>query len=327
MKLNRWPIEEKHQSRLRFSGQDPDAFLLALLENVGSFVLPGTDGALLAPEILDPFVFLQFVAGLQGNYTINGSPFYGNWRLLVSARRMAERLYAIELEEALARAQNQIDAYDTEVLDAFDASDAAWLNQHQDGLHHQLTELLIDQFQPLIDAGECYYGTLSAEYKGGDRLLAALAEWVSQEFPHEILPDAKAVQDRLNSCLDAGLEDEANLRAFTKQHLPEPAFDALKRLGYRFTKLDGQSRDAGKVPVPVGRFIVNTDIALYLLTFRDAQTIVDAMSMKRLATWPYQWPDPTLPRLGNVPSVADRPEIIIDPISLNSMIGPKILSY
>ncbi len=89
-------------------------------------------------------------------------------------------------------------------------------------------------------------------------------------FPHEILPNDKAVRDRLDGYRDKAYEDEAFLRAFTLKYLPEPAFDALKKLGYRFTKSDGYSRHGGVVPVPVGRIVVNGDIPLYLLTFLDA---------------------------------------------------------
>ena len=327
MILKKWPIEERHQSCLRFGGTDPDKFLLVLLESVGQFVPSGTDGSMLAPEILDPFVFLQFVAGVQGKYTINGSPFFGNWRLITPARRMSERLFAMELAEALTRTEAQLSEYDPEVLDAFDASDCNLLDQRQVGLSEELTNLLINQFQPLIDAGECYYGTIAESFEGGDRLLAALAEWVSEEFPHEILPNDKAVRDRLDGYRDKAYEDEAFLRAFTLKHLPEPAFDALKKLGYRFTKSDGYSRHGGVVPVPVGRIVVNGDLPLYLLTFLDAQAIVDPASMKILAHWPYEWPDRNLPRLANVPSFGDQPNIAIDPLSLNSFVNPKCLTY
>lgn len=327
MILKRWPIEERHQSCLRFGGNDPDKFLLLLLESVGQFVPSGSDGSILAPEILDPFVFLHFVAGLQGKYSINGSPFFGNWRLVTAARRMSERLFAMELAEALTRTETQLSEYDPEVLDAFDASDLDLLNRRQVGLSKELTGLLIDQFQPLIDAGECYYGTIAEGFKGGERLLAALAEWVSEEFPHEILPNEEAVRDRLDGYRDKAYEDETFLRAFTLQHLPEPAFDALKKLGYRFTRSDGFSRHAGTVPVPVRRFVVNGEIPLYLLTFLDAQAIVDPGSMNILTHWPYEWPDSNLPRLANVPSFADQPLIAIDPLSLNSFINPKSLAY
>lgn len=325
MTLNRWPIDEEKRSRLRYGGTNPDEFLLDLLKDVEPFVLPKTDGTVLAPEILDPFIFLQFVAGLQGKYTINGSPFFGNWRLVVCVRRMAERLFALELAEALSRAEEQIALYDAEVLDAFDASDIDWIDRHQEGLQQRLTYLLIDQFQPLIDAGECHYGTMGIGFNGGDRLLAALAEWVAEEFPYEILADAKAVHHRLEKYRKEALSDESYLRAYTNEHLPEPAFDALKKLGYQFSRNDEYSRDAGKVPVPVQRFIVNSETSLYLLTFLDAQVIVEPISMKVLTKWAYEWPKSSHARLNNVPSFADRPSIVIDPISLNSVISQSLI--
>jgi len=315
------------RSRLRYGGGDPDRFLLHLLEDVGPFVLPRTNGTVLAPEILDPFVFLQFVAGIQGKYTINGSPFFGNWRLVVCARRMAERLLAFELVEALAGVEEKIADYDEAVLDAFDFSDFDWLDQHQEGLHRRLTTLLVDQFDPLIEAGECHYGSKGEGYSGGDRLLAALSEWITEEFPSEILRDANAVRDRLQSFRDETLKDDAYLRAFTIQHLPERAFEALKDLGFRFTRSDGSSHNADKVPVPVQRFIVNKETPLYLLTFLDAQAVVEPSSMRVLTQWPYEWLNTRFSRLENVPSIVDRPSLTIDPLSLNSLIISQKLIY
>lgn len=326
--LKRWPIEERHQSRIRYNGRDPDKFLLVLLEQVGTFVLPGTDGSVLAPEILDPFVFLQFVAAIQGKYTINGSPFFGNWRLVGCARRMAESLFAFELEEALAQAEKQVAVYDEQVLDAYDACDFDWLDQHEEGLSERLNELLVNQFQPFIDAGECHYGTSGEGFNGGDRLLAALAEWITDEFPYEVLPNAQAVQSRLDAFQEKVSDVEAFQKAFTRLHLPEGAFEALKQLGYTFKRSAGSSHDGGRVPVSVQRFIVNNDVHLYLLTFLDARVIVEPSSMKVLTQWSYEWEGFASERvLSRVPRFADQPSIVIDPISLNSIIAPRVLAY
>jgi len=164
--LNAWPITPQETSVFVYDGSDPDFASTNMLDGIGDCLQRATYPRHLANELVDPFVFMQFVMGLQD-----------------------------ALASKLADAATALKGFKTAQLDAYDRSDMDALEEET---YQRLFALLDQQFQDLIAQGNCTYGTYAKSAEGGDKLLVALCEWVSKEMPREVLPNRDAVAQRLD---------------------------------------------------------------------------------------------------------------------------------
>jgi len=310
--LNAWPITQDQVAMYAYPGSNPDSAITDMLDEVGDHLQSATYSEHLAETIVDPFVFMQFVTGLQGKYTVNGSPFYQNWRLLPNARRMAARLGADTLATQLAAAETAIKGYDPSLLDAYDRSDTETLGQDR---NDQLFELLDKQFQDSVNQGDCTYGTFSKDVTGGDKLLVALCEWVSAEMPREVLPDQAAVNQRLSENHAWAVNNVENYyEQWVRYYVGDDILSLLNQAGDRF----GAPHNDIMTPqhdstIVFRRFKTTEDKMNVAFMFDDAMILVHQNDMTERARVPlakspvHRRNGPSLRRL------ADKPVFGFDP--------------
>ena len=289
MRLTVWPMTSDEAAQLQYGGGDVDIFATDILDGIGPQLIRRTDGSNLAPDILDPFVFMQFVMGIQGKYSLNGAPFCGNWRLLPAAQRMAGRLGSEALEAELAKAQTELDSFESALLDSYDNADGMKLFRAQpqeirDHIYHTLD----GRFHALVAEGACTFGTSREAHTGGDCLLASLCDWLVQDFPREVLPDAQAVAERLRANTLWACDAVENFeREFTAFYVGVDVYAVLQDHDLRFQN---------SLPHPFGtpdNGVMTTQMQttdqrhLLVLWFCDGKMVVDAANLREVGRTPY----------------------------------------
>lgn len=284
MKLNTWPITPDDIETYQFDGKDPDHFLAIALDGIAPKLPATCDGSHLAEEILDPFVFFQFITGMQGKHTINGTPFYQNWRLLPCALRMARRLGADGLADALEQSKTEMAAFDPQTLDDYDHGRLPWDTKEDQALSAKLDTLFDIRLRDQVDAGDCTYGTTQANTSGSERLNAALADWVSQEFPREVLDDFDAVTQRHQDNHDWARDNTDGYDfGFTSGLVGIETYHMLQEMGLRLQRLTRRPQDpASQRVIPNG--ILTTDGQEWIrFDFGDGCLIADAKTLTEQA--------------------------------------------
>ncbi|MEM7441609.1 MAG: hypothetical protein AAF393_18675 [Pseudomonadota bacterium] len=314
MQLSHWPITREDTARFQYDGGAPDDFLWRVLDDIGDCITRGTDGSNLAPELLDPFVFAQFVTGLQGKYTVNGTPFANNWRFMPCATRMAERLGADELTAALREGEAEMATWDQKDLEAHDRGMLRFDDPIENAKSEQLFARFDTRFEPFVGAGECSFGTSRLKHKGGDKLLAALGDWVTEAMPREVLPDQAAVKNRLQANHDWACDHVENYEHnYTKFYVGEHVSQMLKSMGLRLDKKYGRSfwtpHELQVIPYEI--FTTNGS-ALIRFDFGDGTLLADPDTMIERTRIMFDKPQERAEGLVPYLMLADAPSVALD---------------
>lgn len=319
MQLSSFPFVAGTEARFHHSG-DTDDFLWSILDEIGAYVLAGTDGSNLAPELLDPFVFAQFVAGIEGKYTVNGTPFHRNWRLLPAARRMAERLGIVPLAQALAETEAELPVWGAEILDLYDNSpDSGSESLIGAATSERLFQRLDKRFWPLVESAVCTYGT-----QGGG-IWKSLSEWIMNEMPRTAFPDEHSVSAQFSATHDWARDAVAGYnRSWTTFRVGDDVYEMLEQLGLRLRRQLKSPAAPATLPV-VPCLLEMTDGSRVLrLDFSDAVMLADPDEMAELAR---KTTAPVSQRRDDLPkrySIAEEPKIAFDEDSCTTRIPPRL---
>lgn len=317
MQLSRWPITEDDAAYFQYDGTSPDDFIWNAIDSIGDRLTRRTDGSNLAPELLDPFVFAQFVAGLQGKYTVNGMPYAGNWRLMPCATRMAARLGATKLAEALREGEAELAEWDEATLDAFDSNRLDFNDPAERKTIDTLFERFDKRFEPLVAEGACSYGTSRLNYDGGEALLAALGDWITAEMPREILADQAAVTAKTRANHIWACDNVKNYeQEFTAYHVGHETYQMLQSLGMRFLRTGRSAPKPHEQPVIAREVLVEGGRRLLALSFQESRLLADGETFQELARSKVATPINRPDHLKPVLKLADAPRIAINPQTL-----------
>ena len=327
MKLTAWPITTNSVKYYQYSGGDPDGFLCGALDPIGWKVQKLNDGSHLAEELLDPFVLFQFIAGIQGKYTINGTPFYSNWRLLPCATRMATRLGALELADALEKSGRELASFEPEILDDYDATRIPWDTEEGQALNGELSEICDARFHK-IPFEDCTYGTSRSQFTGAESLNAALADWVCQEMPREVLPNQDAVMLRLKQNHVWACENvEGYELGFTSSKVGAETYQMLKHLGLRFERTTKSPKEPHLLQVvPYG---LETSNGQHWIRFEfgDGCVLADADTLTEHARRIYSSPRTRLSSLPPYLLLADAPSIEFSSRDFTTRLASRIRPF
>ena len=314
--LTAWPITEDERALYRFDGGDASGFCNEALSSLQPLAPVGDERPRAVPEILDPYVMYAFVAVVLGEYTPSGTPFGGNWRFLPNGRRMAERLGATALAEEVARVEAELGGWDALVLDAWQGdAPREVLESQPDGTEERLFDLLDARFVDLAERGDCSYGSSAKSAQGAERLMAALADWVTDAFPIDVLPDREAVKARLDEARAAALEtDPLFYRRWAADQIGDTGLSLMEGAGLRLERsirLD-PNRDPDAAPFVFTTFFeAKGGRRLMALNFEDAVLMVDCESLEELSRMPQTRP-PLKRHDRLVLKASERPDLTFD---------------
>lgn len=313
MQLAALPITPDRVAHYQFSGQEQDMFLATALDDVGDRVQPRTVGSQIAPELLDPFVFWQFVSGLMGQYTVNGMPFNSNWRLMPAATRMAKRLGALPLAQALQDGEEEMRAWDIADLDAYDTFSFDINISEQKEKYDTLFQRFDKRFELLISEAAPTYGHFANGQTGGDALLTALCEWISDQMPREVLPTREAVIERIAANHNWAYDNVDNHGyEFTRSFVGHDIFVVLNGLGLRIAAVTQRSSEPHKLAVIPTAFRTTDGQDLIAFGFGDGIVVADAVTLQERGRSLYAAPLPRPAQLVPYANIAKRPKITLN---------------
>lgn len=291
MTLTAWPITSADELDFDpdFEAPTPRNFLFRTIEPIGDQVVRGVYNGHLAPEILDPWVFYQFMLAVHDHHSTSGTRFGQNWRHTICARRMAERLGASELASNFKVAEAALNHYGTELMDSFDSGDL-FLGDQSEDVKHSIQYIFDDALteKPFDFA----FGEGSEDLDHEDRFFAPLAQWVAAEFPREVLPIKKDVKERLLQNHNWARDHiEGFERSYVSYYVGGIVFNMLDSLGLRFAKSGSWMQ---RKRVTVKPLTMRDGREIMSLRFRDGEMLVDPGSMEEMARVlspaPEHWP-------------------------------------
>lgn len=287
MQLTAWPVTSADEMDFDLDFEEPDllTYLCRTLDKVGQQTMRGVHNTHLAPEILDPWVFFQCVTGIQGHHSFDGTPFAGNWRNTICARRMAERLGAEELAKELRAAEAALDHYGPELMSSYDRGAYGELFQDQpEKLRQEMNERFDWCLEAPVSEGLCTYGILKDDHEPAEKLLAALAEWVEADMPREVLYRDE-VRERLRLNHEWACENVDGFeRSFVSFYVGRVVYEMLHPLGLRFARSQEVYRTK---QIRVSLLSMNDDRKILRWHFREGEMLVDPETMLELARHRY----------------------------------------
>ena len=285
MQLKQFPYVAGEESQFEYDGERPEDFLSIIIDEISDRIVARTDGSNLAPELLDPAVFYHFITGIYGHYTLNGSPFIGNWRLLPAATRMAERLEADTLVQVLKKAEHDIQAWDPQLLDDYDSGAISDRHDLPASTCERLDETFDLQFRPAVENCRCAY----IPHEGAAPIrdpLTALAAWVMHELPREPLHDHDAIWARYSETHQWARDHvEGYNQNWTESIVGQEVYSLLESLSLRFARVVARPPlDAlGKLPVSPRVLEMTDETQLLELDFADAVLLAELDTLTEIA--------------------------------------------
>lgn len=314
--LTSWPILSDQRDTYLYRGDHPDSFLWDVLDPIGGKLQRRCDNGHLAEELLDPFIFAQLIAGIMGKYTINGTPFHSNWRMLPAALRMAKRLGADALARALEDVSNGFEQFDSKTLDAYD-DNTILEHPDRDAVLSKLDPLFGALLQTPVDEGRCSYGQFHGNFKGGDALLSALSEWISDCMPRHVVDDRDTARRELEANHHWACEHvDGYYREWVAFYVGLEAYHLLEAAGLKFQRHRFNINPPKGNQVWARRLVARDDQELALFGFEDFDVLVDIETMSEIARYPLAKPRYRAPTAPPALRLADRPRLTFDPETL-----------
>ena len=314
-----------------YLGTEPEEYL-GILEDVGQLVLDAHDNRHIAPDILDPWVFWQFSNSVLRQIPVHGSLCAGNWRLLASARRMADELKFDALAQAIFDSEQAVHKLDSAVLDAYDhGHDHPGLTPD---LREKLAHLLDSRFHPLVHDAATPLETGDPTQPMESPLLHQLALWVAKHLPRVAVSGADGVGD----AIDRGWGDvERNfpeiMRAKKIERLGDALVDLLELAGVADAHLRGKHPDTTGLGVGLTALVdSNAQTPLLWAQFADANVLINWADWCEIARMPADNSTVAKPGKPLLP-IKKRPQFYADPktmaLTLPGLLRrlPKKLSY
>ncbi|WP_041768751.1 hypothetical protein [Pseudovibrio sp. FO-BEG1] len=199
--LQKCPISPNDEKFWTYDGKNAQEYLF-VLETVGYLHIPGTDNRHLLPEIIDPWVLWRLVWGILHLGSLDRTPFGENWRMIGAAKRMAKRINAHPLAEALAHSEEKLKDFPPKLLDTFDKG--TFLDEYRTlgftkNTMREASLLLVDAFIPLIEKPECDGPDGLPLYGNGHPMLVALAIWVEANLPRKVCHSNEAWRKQIKN--------------------------------------------------------------------------------------------------------------------------------
>jgi len=121
MSLDRVPILASDMLNLEYSGQQTRGYLTSILFDADRFVCSaGFRRDELPNDLFEAQVFINFLWGASGEFSVNGSASMANWRWMRAVTNMARKIGAASLVADLEESWEEVQTFPEDLLDAFD---------------------------------------------------------------------------------------------------------------------------------------------------------------------------------------------------------------
>ena len=281
MTLDAFPIAKEDEHRFRYDGGDA-AMFNAELSDLSKVMQRRCANSHIAPELLDPYVFWQFISGMLGEYTMNGASSGGDWRLFPSLIRMAERLEADPILPGLRDCQAFLETLTGEQKDQYDSimkirGEEATTERLHDLYDRQFMAALNHEYEPET------YKIVREGY--GYTLRQDLAQWISDEMPKNILPGRDHVEAIWEQAHEQAIEtEERYLREWTAYYVGEEVADMLAAVGRRYGgEMPSSWQHQIQNKAVVRRFKDSDGNVIARIEFADALMLMDDATRTEIA--------------------------------------------